>query len=156
MRGVVSRNTLGLLVLRLGLGAICLYQGSEKITRAGTRSGSEWHYTGPPPPPRLFAGPNSPPPPKHLPAAVQLTISWGQVICGLTLILGVLSPWAAAALLVLRLGAIGIFAFQDRFSFPEGGGYEENLAILVMCVALILLGDGNLAMEQLLRSKAKV
>jgi uncharacterized membrane protein YphA (DoxX/SURF4 family) len=140
----LSKNSLGLLVLRLGLAAIFLYQGSEKITRAGAEWGSEWHYTGPPSPPPLFAGPNPPPPPKHLPAPVQLVVSWGEVVCSIAMALGVWARWIAAGLIVLRVGAIGIFSFQDRFSFPEGGGYEYNFAILVMCVAVMLLGGGAL------------
>jgi uncharacterized membrane protein YphA (DoxX/SURF4 family) len=145
---LISMNALGLLVLRLGLAILVLYQGSEKITRAGTKWGAAWHYTGPPPPPALFAGPNPPPPPEHLPAPVQLVISWGQVVCGIALALGALTRWAAVALAVLRVGAIGIFTLQDRFSFPEGGGYEYNFAILVMCVALIFLGGGVLALTR--------
>jgi uncharacterized membrane protein YphA (DoxX/SURF4 family) len=156
MFNATSRNDLGLLILRLGLGAIFLYQGSEKITRADTKWGSEWHYTGPPLRAPFGGMMNPPPRPEHLPAAVQLTVSWGQVVCGLSLVLGVLTRWAAAALIVLRLGAIVIFTFQDHFSFPEGRGYGENLAVLVMCVALILLGGGNLALDQLTRSKSKV
>jgi uncharacterized membrane protein YphA (DoxX/SURF4 family) len=148
-----SKNTLGPLVLRLGLAAIFLYQGFEKITRAGSEWGSEWHYTGPPPPPPMFAGPNPPPAPKHLPAPVQLAVSWGQVVCGLALALGALTRLAAPGLLVLRVAAIGIFTFLDGFSFPEGGGYGYNFAILVMCVALIFLGGGSLALDPLLRGK---
>ena len=156
MLDALSKNTLGPLVLRLGLAAIFLYQGFEKITRAGTEWGSEWHYTGPPPLPPLFAGPNPPPPPKHLPAPVQLAVSWGQVVCGLALALGVLTRWAAAGLVVLRGGAIGIFTFQDGFSFPEGGDYESNFAILVLCVAVICLGGGTLALDSLSRGKRKL
>jgi len=154
MLDAFSKNTLGPLVLRLGLAAIFLYQGSEKITRAGSEWGSEWHYTGPPTsPPPLFAGPNPPPPRKHLPAPVQLAVSWGQVVCGLALALGALTRLAAAGLLVLRVAAIGIFTFQDGFSFPEGGGYEYNFAILVMCVTLIFLGGGSLALDSLSRGQ---
>jgi uncharacterized membrane protein YphA (DoxX/SURF4 family) len=147
MLNVISMNALGLLVLRLGLAILVIFQGAEKITRAGTRWGTAWHYTGPPPPPALFAGPNPPPAPKHLPTAVQLVMSWGEVVCGLALVLGVLTRWAAAALVVLRVGAIAIFTFQERFSFPEGGGYEYNFALLIICVALIFLGGGALALE---------
>ena len=146
MLKVISTDAFGLLVLRLGLAILVIFQGAEKITRAGTKWGTAWHYTGPPPPPALFGGSNLPPP-KHLPAPVQLVMSWGEVVCGLALILGVLTRWAAAALVVLRVGAIAIFTFQERFSFPEGGGYEYNFAILVMCVALIFLGGGALALE---------
>src|SRR5689334_18637146 len=119
MLKLISMNTLGLLVLRLGLAILVIYQGSEKITRAGTKWGAAWHYTGPPPPPALFAGPNPAAPPEHLPAAVQLVISWGQVVCGIALALGAFTRWAAAALIVLRVGGVAIFALQDRFSFPE-------------------------------------
>jgi uncharacterized membrane protein YphA (DoxX/SURF4 family) len=156
MPGMLTKNSLGLLVLRLGLGAIFLYQGCEKITRAGTRWGSEWHYTGPPLRAPFGAMMNPPPRPEHLPAAVQLTVSWGQVVCGLALVLGALTRWAATGLIVLRLGAIGIFTIQDHFSFPEGRGYAENLAMLVMCGAVILLGGGSLALDQLCRGKSKV
>ena len=154
MLDAFSKNTLGPLVLRLGLAAIFLYQGFEKITRAGSEWGSEWHYTGPPTsPPPLLAGPNPPPPRKHLPAPVQLVVCWGQVVGGLALAVGLLTRWMAAGLIVLRLGAIGIFTFQDRFSFPEGGGYQYNFAILVMCVAVMFLGGGALALDSLFRGK---
>jgi uncharacterized membrane protein YphA (DoxX/SURF4 family) len=154
MANVLSPNSLGCLVLRLGLAAIFLYQGSEKITRAGTEWGSEWHYTGPPTsPPPLLAGPNPPPPRKHLPAPVQLVVSWGQVVGGLALAVGGLTRWMAAGLIVARLGAVAIFTFQDRFSFPEGGDYEYNFAILVMCVAVMFLGGGALALDSLFRGK---
>ena len=153
MLNATARTNVGLLILRLGLGVIFLYQGSEKITRAGTKWGSEWHYTGPPLRAPFGAMMNPPPRPEHLPAAVQLTVSWGQVVCGLALVLGILTRCAAAALIVLRLGAIGIFTFQDQLSFPEEHGYGENLAMLVMCIAVILLGGGNLALDQLSRGK---
>lgn len=149
MFSAFSTNTLGPLVLRLGLAAIFLYHGLEKITRAGTAWGSEWHYTGPPPPPPLFRGPNSPPAPKHLPAWVQLVVSWGEVVGALAVAVGIVTRWAAAGLILLRLGAIGIFTLQDRFSFPEGGGYEDNLAVLVMGVSVICLGAGTWALDAL-------
>jgi uncharacterized membrane protein YphA (DoxX/SURF4 family) len=149
---VLSKNAFGALVLRLGLAVIFLHQGFEKITRAGTEWGAEWHYTGPPTSgPGIFAGPNPPPPRKHLPASIQLVVSWGEVIGGLALAVGVWTQWMAAGLIVLRLGAIGIFTFQERFSFPEGGGYESNFAILVMGVAVMFLGGGTLALDSLFR-----
>lgn len=151
-----SRINFGLLVLRLGLGAMFLYQGSEKITRAGTQWGSEWHYTGPPLTAPFQAMVNPPRRPEHLPAAVQLAVSWGQVVCGLALVFGILTRWTAAALIVLRLGAIGIFTFQDRFSFPEGGGYDDNFGILVICLSVVLLGGGGLELDRLFRGNAKV
>jgi uncharacterized membrane protein YphA (DoxX/SURF4 family) len=148
-----SVNTLGLLVLRLGLAAIFLYEGFEKITRAGTAWGSEWHYNGPPPPPPLFAGPNPRPGPKHLPAPVQLAVSWGEVVCALALVVGAGTRWSAAGLLLLRLAAIGTFTFQDRFSFPEGGDCESNFAILVMCVSMIFLGGGSFALDSWIKDQ---
>ena len=77
------------------------------------------------------------------------------MVGGLALAVGVWTRWAAAGLAVLRLGTIGMFTFQDRFSFPEGGGYEYNLAILVMCVAVMFLGGGALALDSLSRGKRK-
>jgi len=78
------------------------------------------------------------------------------VVCGLALVLGILTRLAAAVLILLRLGAISIFTFQSRFSFPEGGGYDDNLGILVICIAVIVLGGGSLALDQLFRGTSKV
>jgi hypothetical protein len=45
------------------------------------------------------------------------------------------------------VAAIGTFTFQERFSFPEGGNYLDNFAILVMCVTVIFLGGGTFALD---------
>jgi uncharacterized membrane protein YphA (DoxX/SURF4 family) len=43
--------------------------------------------------------------------------------------------------------------FARSFSFAEGGGYEFNVALIAMCLALVLSGGGLLSVDALTRRK---
>ena len=85
--------------------------------------------------------------------AAQLAVAWGELVGGIALLLGLLTRWAAAGLLVIQIGAILTVTAARGFSFAAGGGFEYNLALAAMCLTLILGGGGTLAVDSMLRSR---
>jgi uncharacterized membrane protein YphA (DoxX/SURF4 family) len=77
-------------------------------------------------------------------AATQFVVAWGELAAGVALLLGLLTRWAAALVIVLQLGAIVSVTWVRGFSFATGGGYEFNLAIIAMCLAVVCMGPGDL------------
>lgn len=72
-----------------------------------------------------------------------------QVVCGLAIIGGVFSRFAALILLLIMLVAtyISIGRHHEPFlSTPEGKGWDINFLLVGALVALIFLGDGKLAL----------
>jgi uncharacterized membrane protein YphA (DoxX/SURF4 family) len=79
-----------------------------------------------------------------LAAAGQLAVAWGELAGGLALLLGVLTRLAALGLIIIQMGAIYFLVTFQRGSFvPETGvGYEYNIALIAMCIALVVSGAG--------------
>jgi uncharacterized membrane protein YphA (DoxX/SURF4 family) len=86
--------------------------------------------------------------------AVQIAVAWGELLGGIALLLGLLTRWAAAGLVIIQLGAIYVVTGARGFSSLEASGFEYNLALIAMCLALILLGSGGWAVNRLLRPRA--
>jgi uncharacterized membrane protein YphA (DoxX/SURF4 family) len=88
--------------------------------------------------------------------AVQLAVAWGELFGGAAMLLGVWTRLASVGLVVIQIGAIALVTGFRGFSFTEGG-YEYNVALVAMCVALILTGSGPWAVDRIkYRSKPKV
>jgi uncharacterized membrane protein YphA (DoxX/SURF4 family) len=79
-------------------------------------------------------------------AGIQLAVAWGELLCGIALLLGVLTRLAAAGIIVIMIGAIWAVTGAHGFS-AAGGGYEYNLAIVAMCAALIIKGPGPVSLD---------
>jgi uncharacterized membrane protein YphA (DoxX/SURF4 family) len=86
---------------------------------------------------------------------VQLAVAWGELLCGIAMLLGLFTRVAALGLIVIMVGAIYMVTGAHGFSNLAGGGYEYNLAILAMCVVLIIKGAGPLSLDGLLHSRRK-
>jgi uncharacterized membrane protein YphA (DoxX/SURF4 family) len=84
----------------------------------------------------------------HLDSSVQLLVAWGELVGGVALLLGLLTRVAAVGLIVIQIGAIATVTFQRGFTSLGGAGYEYNIALIAMCLALILLGGGALAVDR--------
>jgi putative oxidoreductase len=84
-----------------------------------------------------------------LPAWFAWLVMLYETIGGLMLILGLYSRWVAVLLGVHLLFAayLGHASNGWLFSSP-GGGYEFPLFWAIACFALMLLGDGALAMKR--------
>ena len=107
----------GLLVLRLAVGVIFLYHGPRKLN--GAMGG------------------------------FMLFIGICETCGALAVIAGFLTQLAALGLSIVMLGAIykKINEWHVPFSALDKTGWELDLMILSGCIALILLGAGNMAVD---------
>src|SRR4051794_34091409 len=121
-----SHVHLGSFVLRLGLAGIFIFHGYLKLQQ---RNGSGWH--------------------DHLTEASQLAVTWGELACGLALLLGVLSRLAVVGVIVIQVGAIILQTGQLDFIQTDlvylnpaivPTGFEYNFALITMCLAVLALG----------------
>jgi len=70
----------------------------------------------------------------------------GEFGGGVLLTLGLLTPLGALAIIITMVVAIAVAAGRRGF-WIEHGGYEYNILIIVVAVALILAGPGALALD---------
>jgi putative oxidoreductase len=133
------KNTLVPLLLRLGLATIFIYHGLGKINDQ-TKWGTAWN--------------------PELPGYQQILVAYGELIGGLALAFGFLTRLAALGLIVIMAGAIATVHWPNGFrlldpSQPGKVGYEYNFAIIVMCVAVVLLGGGTLAVDRFFHMRSR-
>jgi uncharacterized membrane protein YphA (DoxX/SURF4 family) len=88
-------------------------------------------------------------------AIAQFAVAWGELVGGIALFFGFLTRLAGLGLMVIQVGAIYTVTGAKGFSLAEGGGYEYNLALLAMCLSVIILGGGCLAVDRVLFPKRK-
>src|SRR5262249_49167733 len=126
-------------LLRLGLAAIFIAHGVVKL---GQQGGTDRH-------PRLTAG-------------TQLAVAWGEVVCGGALLIGLLSRLAALGIIVIMVGAIVVqtgkldfINIEFRMDREIPTGCEYNFAIIIMCMAIIVLGSGLFSLDRLLFGSGK-
>jgi len=131
-------NSLGLLVLRLVLGGIFIYHGAQKLFGAfgGMGMNADHGFIA------IISG-------LHLPLLPGAAWAWmaacGEFFGGLFVFLGLLTRLAAIPIIVTMLVAITSVTGSKGFS-----GYEFNLALIAMSVALILSGAGLISLDALL------
>jgi len=141
MFDTVAKNTLVPLLLRLVLAAIFIYHGLNLIS-SETNWGAGWANNMPNRPPQLESAP------------AQLAVAWGQLIGGIALGVGFLTRVAALGIIAIMAGAIYTVHLPHGFDITKGG-YEYNVAIIVMCVVLVLTGGGTLAVDRVFRLRRK-
>jgi putative oxidoreductase len=129
------------LILRVGLAVIFLYHGLEKILMGDV--GTTWihrmYEKGPVMVPESFTF-----------SGIQFLVAWGEFLGGLALAIGLLTRLASLGLILIQLGAIYLVTAPRGFSFERGGGYEYNLALVAMCLALMVLGAGMWSVDSVL------
>src|SRR5436305_3427547 len=109
----VALRTFAPLLLRVGLAAVFIYHGLEKIT-PDNAYGLKWADHMPGAPPVLTGAP-----------PLQIAVAWGELLGGVAVALGLLTRLAAAGLIVIMLGAILTYTGGHGFSVnATGGGYE--------------------------------
>lgn len=117
-----------LLVARVIVGVIFMAHGAQKLFGA-------------------FGGPG-------LAGVVQMMgplgylVSIGEFFGGLGLIVGFLSRFSAAALIVVMLGAIAMVHGKNGFFAPTG--FEFNLALIGLLATILIAGPGRLSVGRLL------
>ncbi|ASJ56594.1 DoxX family protein [Brevibacillus formosus] len=92
-----------------------------------------------------------------LPAFIAYLVTFLEVVGGIALILGLGTRVFAGALSVVMLGAIFTAKLAAGFMGGEGGaGYELDLALLAMLVALGISGSSKFALDAILFGKRSV
>jgi len=183
MTDALTKNALGPLVLRLALAAIFIYHGLVKVSGPDSTWGASWAVAVRQEQAKLpgdlqkkmeeaswsnekkrqtrdslktLYAETAPETPASLQYhAVQIAVAWGELLGGGALLLGILTRWAAAGLLIIQVGAILTVTAARGFSFEAGGGFEFNLALAAMCLTLILVGGGTCSVGYMLRSRRR-
>ncbi len=127
----------GAAVLRIVVGAIFFIHGYQKFFVFGIPNVVHG-----------FAGMGVP-----NPAVSAWLAALAELICGGLLILGLLTRWAAIPLAIDMLAAIFLVHLKGGFFLPAG--FEYALTLLAANIALIFLGSGPLALDNLIRGKQK-
>lgn len=135
MRYGLSIN-LALLALHVFVGAMIFAHGWAKVFRGGRLGGTaKWFDAMGMRPGRLHA---------VLAAGTEMTV-------GVLLVLGLLTPIAAAGLVGLMVVAIVAVHWKNGF-FITKQGYEYCLALIVLSLALGALGAGRFSIDHLVRA----
>ena len=123
-----------LLVVRIIVGIIFMAHGSQKLFGA---------FGGP-----GLAGVMSPQGPGGG-GIIGLLVAIGEFFGGCGIVVGFLSRFAAASLILIMLGAIALVHGKNGF-FLSDRGYEFNLALIGLLVPVLILGPGNFALGRVL------
>ncbi len=132
--GSVNRRDLGLLLLRVGTGAVLAAHGSQKL--AGWFGGGGIEGTTAAMEAMGFH------PPKHSAVAAGL----GEAGGGALLALGLATPAAGAAAAGAMAGAVAVHAPAGFFA--QGGGYEYPAFLGFTAAAIGLIGPGRYSVDQ--------
>ncbi len=135
MNSVAGRNV-ALLVARVGLGIVFLAHGLQKLNTwgyAGTKAAFEQ---------------------LDVPAASisAFLATWLEILGGIALIAGVLTPVFAALLFLDMLGAFAI-AHSDSGLWISDGGYEYVLVLGMGMLLLAVAGAGKFSIDGILGSR---
>jgi putative oxidoreductase len=132
-----------MILLRLVVGLALAAHGSQKLFGffgggglAGTR--------------KFFAGLGF-----RTPLAMAFVAGLSELGGGLLFAFGLLTPFAALALTVVMLNAIGTVHWKKGF-FNSAGGYEYNLLILATAVAVTVTGPGRFSLDHALGWAGKI
>ncbi len=129
---------IGLLALRLALGAVFLAHGAQKAFGAFGGPGFSG-ATG-------FVGSLG-----FRPARLWAALAvGGELAAGLLLLLGLWTPLAAVLVLATMAVAIAKVHGAKGF-FNQNGGYEYNLVLIVAVLAVAAVGPGAFSLEHLLK-----
>lgn len=129
---------IGPLVLRVALGAIFLWHGYDKVFVKGIPA-----ITG-------FMGSLGLP----MPELMAYLLSYGELITGILLILGLLTYWAAKIDAFIALVALFTVHINKGFSVGDGG-YEYIMLILAASIAILVSGAGKYSLDAHLMKKTE-
>jgi putative oxidoreductase len=124
----------GMILLRVVAGLALATHGSQKLF--GSFGGS-----GPAGTRKFFAGLGF-----RTPLAMAFIAGISELGGGLLFAFGLMTPFAALALTVVMLNAIGTVHWNKGF-FNSAGGYEYNLLIIATAVAVTAAGPGRFSLD---------
>jgi putative oxidoreductase len=137
MFDAIAKNTLVPLILRLALAAVFTVHGAALIDHGW---GATWMND--------FSLPDPAPGP------LQMAVAWAQLIGGIAMLLGFLTRVAAIGLIAVMVGAIMKVHLPHGFNIQKNG-YEYNVVLIAVCLALVLTGPGHIAVDRFFRLKPK-
>lgn len=123
----------GLLLARLVIGAIFIVHGAQKVFQLGLPAVQQ-----------NFAGMHVP-----FPEITAPLVAFVELIGGILLVLGLLTPIAGVALAIDMLGA-AIIVHLANGMFAENGGWETVAGLGAGALALAASGPGRFALDHLL------
>ena len=85
-----------------------------------------------------------------IPPEMQLPIALAELIGGILLVVGVLTRVTGAVFAVILLGAIFHIRWENGF-FVSKGGWEWDLVMLAVVLAIIAAGPGRISISHLVR-----
>jgi putative oxidoreductase len=125
---------IALLVLRLVLGGVFVAHGAQKLFGSfggpGIEGTAGFHE-------QLGIKPAKP---------MAILAGLAEFVGGMLVAAGFLTPLAALALIVVMIVAIVKVHLKNGF-FAASGGYEFNLVLIAVAVALILAGSGAYSID---------
>lgn len=119
-------------ILRVVAGLVLAYHGYVKVFSVGIEAVTDSFVIIGVPAANFFA----------------YVVSYGELIAGVLIILGLFTHWAAKYAALVMLGAIYLNA-SNGFDIANGG-YEYQLMLLAVYIYLISKGDGNHTIKKLL------
>ena len=85
-----------------------------------------------------------------IPPEMQLPIALAELIGGILLVVGVLTRVTGAIFAVILLGAIFHIRWENGF-FVSKGGWEWDLVMLAVVLAIITAGPGRISISHIVR-----
>ncbi len=125
-----------ILLARIGLGIIFLAHGLQKL--------NTWGYSGTK---AAFDGMGAP-----VPGVSAFLATWIEILGGVALIAGVLTPIFGLLLFLDMVGAFFI-AHSDKGIWISDGGYELVLGLGAGSLAIAAVGAGMFSLDRLLGSR---
>lgn len=127
---LVGLVDVALLSVRVGLAVVFMFHGGQKLFG-------------------LFGGQGMTQLVEGFGPVLGYMIAVGEFFGGLGLLVGFLSRFSAASLVVIMGGAIALVHGKNGFSLANQG-FEYNFTLIMMALAILLAGPGRLAFTQLL------
>ncbi len=132
MHATPAQQRLGITLLRGIIGVVFLAHGLQKVAVMGMPAVAAFmEQTGIP-----------------LPMASAILVTAVETLCGLALMLGLVTRWAAIPLAIDMLVAMAVVHLPAGFFLPNG--IEYTLTLLAGCLALSLLGPGAFALDNVM------
>jgi putative oxidoreductase len=133
MLETVAVRTFVPILLRFALAAVFIYHGLEKVSPE-KNYGLAWN--------------------PGLPTPLQAAVAWGELLGGAACALGLFTRVAALGLAIIMVGAIVTVTGQLGFSVVKGG-FEYNLVLILVAVALMIMGAGPVSLDRVIKVKMR-
>ena len=121
----INDQSWGLSILRIHLGIILLAHGWLKIS-VFTIAGTVGYFAS-----------------IGLPSFFAYLVIFGEIIGGITLILGIQTRLTALFCLPILIGATFVHLNNGWLFSAEGGGWEFPASLSIIALAIIFMGSGN-------------